>query len=235
MFGDFRIDKRLEAAVGVLVSYGQIIPQTVLDVFPHGIINIHPSLLPLYRGSTPIESAILEGLTDTGVSIMKLSNKMDEGPVYAQKTYSMPAVSSSCKQTAATELLSLGAGLLLDILPGILDGSIQPAPQDNVKATYSHQISKTDGIINWNKDAQTIEREVAAHAGWPRSHTSIAGKEVVITEATAVETPSSPGSLTADKRTLEIGCKQGSLRIHKLIPSGKKEMPVQAFLAGYKL
>lgn len=232
-----QIIKELEsygAAVGVLVSYGKIIPQAVLDIFPCGIINIHPSRLPLYRGSTPIESALLDGISETAVSIMQLTRHMDRGPVLAQQPYSLGTTGIS-KQAIADDMLIIGADLLVDILPKILDGSIESTFQDESKATYSNIIEKSDGVIDWHKDAVRIAREVVAYAYWPRSSTILAGKEVIITEANATDTTAAPGSTVATNKTLEIGCGRGSLIVHKLIPSGKKEMPIQAFLAGNKL
>lgn len=222
------------AIVGVLVSYGKIIPQSVLNVFPCGIINIHPSALPLYRGSTPIESAILNGDSETAVSIMRLTNKMDSGPIFAQQQYTLH-IQGSSKETIANDILSLGAKLLIDTLPAILGDSTEPIYQNETQATYCRLIAKSDGVIDWHKDAERLAREVVAYAHWPRSSTSLGDKEVIITEAEATETNAIPGAMTVTNKTLEVGCASGSLRIHRLIPSGKKEMPIQAFLAGNKL
>src|SRR5581483_9225315 len=130
-----------EAAV--LVAFGRIIPQPIIDLFPKGIINIHPSLLPKLRGPTPIETAILDGLTETGVSLMRLEAKMDAGPLYSQQKISLNG--DETKLELATKLNKVGAELLINSLPAILDGSLIPKPQNNSKATYTKLITKDDG------------------------------------------------------------------------------------------
>jgi methionyl-tRNA formyltransferase len=223
-----------DAVIGVLVAYGKLIPQAVLDLFPRGIINIHPSLLPLSRGPTPIETAMLEGSPITGVSIMGLVKEMDAGPVYVQKQQRIVPGALS-KQLLADALLRSGADLLIEHLPAIIDGSLTAISQDHSKATYTRLITKDQGLIDWHKSAQDIQREVLAFAGWPRSRTTIAGKEVILTEVAVLGTSIAPGKIVVEDKTLTIGCQDDAIRIERLIPAGKKEMPVAAFLAGYKL
>lgn len=224
------------AAAGVLIAYGKIVPQKLIDIFPRGIINIHPSLLPLHRGPTPLESVILDGSTKTGVSVMKLVKAMDAGPVYAQSEVELNG--KETKQELADTLLSVGLAMLLEVLPGILDGSIIALPQDDESATYDSLISKDRGIIDWNKSAVTLEREIRAYAEWPRSRTTLAGKDVIITKAhVAAEshlTQGRPGDIAPTGRNIAVTTSDGILHIERLQPAGKPEMTVQAFLAGYK-
>lgn len=225
--------KTLGNPAGVLVSYGKIIPQSIIDLFTPGIINVHPSLLPTYRGPSPIETAMLNGDHETGVSIMQLSSAMDAGPVYAQTRYAV-----SGKETVDTlyaELGAVGTKLLLDTLPQILDGSLTPIPQDDSLATYCHIIKKSDGDIVWLKPAEQLEREIRAYKGWPGSRTRLGSLDIVITEASVATMGSStPGKLMLEKSRLFVGTGKDWLEIHALKPTGKKEMPVAAFLAGYK-
>lgn len=226
-----------KAQLAVLAAYGRIIPQSVLDQFPLGIINVHPSLLPAFRGPTPIESAILDGLTKTGVSIMQLSAGMDEGPIYKQKTLHLNGTESKAELTI--KLQSLGAELLAEVLPQIADGTLKARSQPHPdRATYCRKLTKQDGVIDWHKPAVEIEREIRAFLDWPKSRTVIADKEVIITKAhvhntTFTEIALRPGELKVESGCLVAGTGQGYLCIEKLKPAGKKEMAIQAFLAGY--
>lgn len=221
-----------QAKIAVLAAYGRIIPQKVLDEFPLGIINIHPSLLPQYRGPTPIEQAILDGVQKTGVSIMRLTAGMDEGPVYKQKTLH---ISGDESKAALTEKLQqLGADLLREVLPDIFTGTLKPRNQPHPnRATYSSKITKEDGILDFAKPAEILEREIRAFAGWPKSHTVLAGIDVVITSASIASHTGSPGTTEINNKQIVVYCGKDALVIHTLKPAGKKEMSAQAFIAGY--
>lgn len=221
----------LKPDAAVLVAYGRIISQAVIDLFPLGIINIHPSLLPEFRGPTPIESAILNGTTTTGVSIMKLSAGMDDGPVFAQQEIT---IANDTKQELYSKVVDSSTALLFSVLPSILDGTLQPKAQNDAKATYSKLIEKSDGIIDWNKPAVAIERQIRAYAGWPQSKTTLAGIDIVITQASVNELSLQVGAIDIGKNRLTVGTGDKSLDILTLKPAGKKEMPVQAFLSGYR-
>lgn len=224
----------LGAEAAVLIAYGKIVPPEILDLFPRGIINVHPSLLPRHRGPSPIEGTILDGDWETGVSLMRLAAEMDTGPVYAQRKLALDG--SETKQELADRLGTLGAGLVTEYLPGILDASAKPRPQDKAHATYEHLITKADGTIDWSKPATRLEREVRAYASWPQSRAKLGSTEIIITQAAAVagESLGSGEIRTANKRLL-IGTCEGSLEILRLKPAGKPEMSAEAFLAGYRL
>ncbi len=224
--------------IAVLAAYGKILPQSVLDQFPLGVINVHPSLLPAYRGPTPIEQAILDGVDKTGVSIMRLTKDMDAGPLYAKKQVTLSG--HETKAELATKLQHLGAELLLKVLPGILDGSSQPYAQHHPdRATYSHMLTKADGKIDWRKPAVQLEREVRAFLVWPRSYTTLAGKEVIITAAAVrpnykLQTINYKlGEAFVLDKKLVIQTGEGLLVIEKLQPAGGKQMTGAAFLAGH--
>lgn len=221
------------AQAAVLIAYGKIVPSEVLELFPAGIVNIHPSLLPLHRGSMPLEGVILDGSRETGVSLMKLSEKMDTGPVYASQT--VPLDGSETKQALADKLSAIGTEMLVRQLPSILDGSASPSPQDDAQASYGTHIKKEDGIIDWSEPAGRLEREVRAYAGWPRSRSTVGNIDVIITAVHVSEGSGKPGSLSIEGKQLGVYCGEGLLVIDSLIPAGKKEMPASAFLAGYKL
>jgi len=221
------------AQAAVLIAYGKIVPREVLDIFPAGIVNIHPSLLPKHRGSTPIENAILAGEPETGVSLMKLSEKMDAGPLFAQGP-ALPLTQVS-KQTVTDLLLAGGIDLLLEHLPGILDRTATaPRPQDESAATYDRLLHKKDGVVDWHKSAERLEREVRAYAGWPRSRATIGKTEVILTKAAIADGAGTPGSVRTGGGKLVVCCGQGALEIERLVPAGKQEMTGQAFIAGYQ-
>lgn len=221
----------LKPDIGVLVAHGQIITQPVMDLFPLGIVNLHPSLLPKHRGPTPIESVILNGDYKTGVSLMRLAQAMDAGPVYAQSEVNL--IGQESKQELSDLLHDLGEHMVAELLPGIISGNIIPLPQEESAATYDSLISKADGVINWNHSAQQIERQIRAYAGWPGSRTVIAGKQIAITRASVVDDTGLAGSVKVSNQKLIIHCGEKSLLIEQLKPAGKKEMDAKAFLAGY--
>lgn len=231
------------AEIAVLVAYGRIVPQDIIDIFPKGIINIHPSLLPLHRGPTPIESVILDGSELTGVSVMQLVKAMDAGPVYSQSVVNLNG--DETKQQLADHLLDIGSKMVLELLPGILDGSVVAKPQDDGQATFDKMIIKSSGEINWNKPAVQLEREIRAYAGWPKSSTTLAGQEVIITSASIavsrVKIPegSNIGDVTIGDGAVDgvssifVQTSDGYLVIERLKPAGKNEMDSKSFINGY--
>lgn len=217
--------------VGVLAAYGRIIPQSVIESFARGIINIHPSLLPKYRGSTPIESAILNGDFETGVSIMSLAKAMDAGDVYTQATLTLSG--SESKQELYESLSKLGAQLVVDLLNK--DEAHEAFKQEHANATYCPQISKQDGQISWDKTATILEREVRAYLDWPGSKTTLLTKDVTITKAKALNQSGKVGTFKSTNNSIIAYCPEGALEILALKPAGKNEMSAQAFLAGNPL
>lgn len=215
--------KGFSADAAVLVAYGRIIPQRIIDIFPKGIINIHPSLLPQYRGPTPIESAIINGDTKTGFSIMKLTSGMDEGPVYTQK--SVDLYGTETKFDLYQKLSKLSAETLIEALPSILDESLLPIAQDNNKATYCQLFTKSQSILNLSLyTAIEAERIVRAHLVFPKSKVYIKDLLVVITKSHVVANQTD---------MLDLPTKQDYLHIDELITPNGKKMDGDAFLRGY--
>ena len=226
--------KDLNAEAGILVAYGKIVPKEIIDVFPRGIVNIHPSLLPKRRGSTPIENTILYDERESGVSLMRLAEKMDAGPVFAQQKLQVPE--HPIKQELADSLLDLGKDMLIEHLPAILSGSLEPEDQDDLDATYDKQIDKSVSELDTSKSAIDLEREVRAYAGWPRSRIMLGTTEVIVTGAHVAKGVSGlEGTLWLQDNQLGVHCSEDTLVIDTLIPPGKKEMAAKAFLAGYPL
>ena len=203
-----------------------------MDLFPFGIINVHPSLLPKHRGSTPIESVILDGDAQTGVSIMQLAETMDSGPIFDQRIVNLSGTES--KHELSDALGELGSIMIIDSLPKILDRSLEPTEQDETEATFDKLITKADGEIDWTKPAMQIEREIRAFAGWPKSYTKLGDVEVVITKASVVENSSLSSGEIDLTDGLVVGCGENALRLEELKPAGKNTMDGRAFTAGYK-
>jgi len=225
--------KEFDVSAAVLVAYGQLVSKELIDLFPKGIINIHPSLLPWYRGSTPIESAILDGATETGVTLMSLTLDLDEGPIYDQIKVSLSAAET--KQDLTNKLAELGADLLIKQLPDILSGDLKPHNQPDSAPSYTKRIEKNTGALDFNKPALELEREIRAYHGWPRSTTNIGDERVIITRTHVLAGGGTPGQFIENEGRLGVYTARDTLIIDNLIPAGKKEMSGQAFLAGHKL
>ena len=222
------------ADIGVLVAYGKIVPENVIKLFNFGIINVHPSLLPLYRGSTPIETALLDGAVTTGVSVMSLVPEMDAGPVYVQQ--SVQIAPHETKSELAGRLHEIGTTLILETLHKISEDQAKTIDQDNSLATFTKQIQKSDGLLDFTKPAMVLEREIRAYAGWPGSWFEYNSTKYTVTDANYTNTVFKPniGGISVQQNNLYITTKDGSLVINKIKPEGKKEMPITAFLNGYK-
>ncbi len=212
------------AEAAVLVAFGKNIPQQIIDIFPKGIINVHPSLLPKLRGATPVETAISEGLPETGVSLMKLTAEMDAGPVYVQKKISLSGTET--KPELAEKLLQEGSKLLIDNLDKILKGELKPMPQIESDAEYTKLLSRDDGLIDFQEPAEVIERKVRAFIGFPKTRAKIHGHEVVITKS-RVAGNSGDGVLV-------LQCQPGWLEILELTAPSGRTISGSDFKRGYQ-
>lgn len=211
--------------VGVLVSFGKIVPQSIIDLFEPGIINVHPSLLPIYRGPSPIESAIKNGDSNTGISIMKLDAKMDAGPVYTQTLVALNGTEN--RPRLYEKLADLGARELVANLPGIVSGEIEAVPQDDNSAVYCHLLSKDATDVDPSDHrADYVERIIRAHIGYPKTRLPFYGDHPIITSAHVCDSPG--------KDTIE--CAQRTfLQIDSLIGKSGKAITAQEYLRGLHL
>ena len=219
--------------LAVLVAYGRLIPEEIINFFPLGIVNLHPSLLPDKRGPTPIEESILRGDRETGVSVMKLTKGMDTGPLFVQKSLRLSGNES--KQDLSNYLGELGAHLISEALPSILDSTLEPIEQSKNNLSTTKLISKADGFVDWGNKANEIERKIRAHFGWPRSTSSLLGKRVIITEVVVLDDlATKPGEIIDDPKRLVVSSSDYNLEILRLIPENKKEISGKEFIAGYR-
>ncbi len=228
--------ERLKAAapdIQVVVAYGQLLPVPVIDFPPLRTINVHFSLLPKYRGASPVAWAVLNGETETGVTIFRLNEKMDEGDVYASRAAAIGPAETAGELEA--RLAELGAGLLLETLSGIRERP--PVPQDHSRATPAPKLAKEDGRLEWTRDAGEIDRRVRAFNPRPGAFTFLSGRRLLIHRGAPLGKaviPSAPGSvLSLSGQGLETACGEGTVYlIRTLQPEGRKMMEAAAFAAG---
>ncbi len=212
--------------VGILAAYGKILPRSVLQKFKYGILNIHPSLLPKYRGPSPVQHTIINGDKKSGATIIKLSEKMDAGPILAQKEIT---IGTSLTTGELSEVLfNEGTKLLLDHLSAYLKGDVVLKAQDENFASYTSLIKKEDAQINWQEDALLIERKIRAYQPWPIAFTFFyhhgIKKRLQILEAEIIE---------KNEGGFIVPCGKGKLLLKKVRPEGKNAMSGEEFLRGY--
>lgn len=224
----------LKPDVIVVAAYGKILPGPVLSLPPRGVLNIHPSLLPRFRGASPVASAILAGNEFTGVSVMLLDEGMDTGPVLARAPVSISPTDTTGSLT--DKLARVGANLLLDVMPRWMKGELAPQAQDESQATTTRKFEKEDGEIDWSLPAKQLAFRVRAFTPWPGSYTCWQGKQIKITQA--VPLPAAigvkPGQVTSLEGELGIGTGDGILGVLQLQLEGKREMTAADFLRGQR-
>lgn len=224
----------LEADVGVVAAYGEILRNNVLAIPPLGYLNLHPSLLPQYRGPTPVAASILAGDEVGGVSIIRLVRAMDAGPILAQATLAIAADARTGPLT--DELFRIGAQLLVGVLPLYATGELEARPQDDSRATYCKLLSKAEGQIDWSLPALVIERAVRAYDPWPGAFTSWNGKQLRIVSSLVDQRwqgDQAPGTVL-EGATLRVATGSGALEIGALQPAGGRAMPGADWLRGQR-
>lgn len=225
----------------VVAAYGRFLPKSVLELPPLGCLNVHPSLLPRYRGPSPVASAILEGDETTGVTIMLLDQGMDTGPILAQEETRIAPQENA--ETLTARLFQMGARLLVRVLSSWADGRLKAVPQDNSRATTTRLLKKEDGLMDWQKPAETLGREVRAFYPWPGSYTFWRGKTLKVLEAIPV--PPGPvggeGALqkqpgvviTIEGNAVGVATGRGALRLERLQLEGRGPLSIGDFLRGH--
>ncbi|RLC39927.1 MAG: methionyl-tRNA formyltransferase [Candidatus Nealsonbacteria bacterium] len=230
--------ENLKPDLGIVAAYGQILPKTILDIPKYGFLNVHPSLLPRWRGSSPIQYTILNGDKKTGVTIILMNEKMDEGPIIATSNLKSQ-ISNLTYEELSEKLANLGAELLIKTIPKWIAGEIKPKPQDHSKATYTKILKKEDGKIDWSKSAHEIEREIRAFYPWPGSFCSWDGKRMKVLKAEVLKcTKTCPKGVLGktflapdDKIAVQTG--KDFLVITELQLEGKKPTNSKDFLNGH--
>jgi methionyl-tRNA formyltransferase len=229
--------RALEPELLVVVAYGQLLSRALLDLAPRGAINVHASLLPLYRGAAPIQWAVVEGARETGVTTMLLDEGLDTGPTLLAR-----ATPVGPRETAAElhdRLARLGATLLVETLEGLARGTLVPHPQDHARATLAPLIRKEDGRLDWSRPAVELERRVRGFDPWPGTFALWGGRALKVLrseEGTSGE-PLAPGTVAAlEGQALVVACGAGTrLRLIEVQPESRRPMSGRAFAAGARL
>jgi methionyl-tRNA formyltransferase len=217
----------------IVVGYGRLIPQWMLDLPPLGNINLHASLLPKYRGAAPIQWAIAQGETVTGVTTMRLDAGLDTGDILLQKE--IPICPEDTAETLAPRLASIGADLMVGTLRGLQSGSIQPRAQNNSQATLAPILQKEDGLIDFSRSAAEIFNRMRGFQPWPGAHTKFRGKNVQILKARPADDALPPAELRVQADRLLVGCGYNtSLELLQLQLEGKKRTSARDFIHGYR-
>ena len=220
----------LNADLMIVVAYGLLLPQSVLDTPRLGCINVHASLLPRWRGAAPIHRALLAGDERTGVTIMQMDKGLDTGDMLLKADCAIDR-----RETSASlhdKLIELGRPALIEALDGLAAGGLRPEPQDDAQATYAHKLSKAEGEIDWHQSAQAIDRQIRGLTPWPGAHTRWQGQTVRIHEAEAIDRkhPGEPGHLVVERDRLLVVCGEQCLELRTLQLPGKKAMAIRDVL-----
>ena len=240
--------KELKPDIIITAAYGQVIPKNILNIPKFGCINIHGSLLPKYRGASPIQYAILNGDDETGITIIEMNEKMDEGAIISQKDIKIENTDTA--SSLHDKLSNLSANLLLETLPKIFEKKIEYITQDHNKATYTKILKKENGKIDWKKNANEIENMIRAFYPWPGTYSEFSPtspvkgilnlefriKRLKIIKAKILETKNNlePGIILETKdKNLAVKCNKNALILEKVQPEGKNIMSGQEFLRGY--
>jgi len=232
---DIRFLEQLAPDLIVVAAYGQILPQSVLDLPPHGCLNVHGSLLPAYRGAAPIQRALLDGQAETGVTIMQMDAGLDTGAMLSKTA--TPIEPSDNAQTLHDRLAKLGAELLLETIPRRVAGELTAEPQDDALATHAAKITRDMGRIDWSQTATQLWNQARAFTPWPGVFTRLDGKLLKLHEVEPAEAAGlRPGRVgQADADGIIVGCGDGALRITRLQKEGAKRLSAAQFLAGTPL
>ncbi len=215
----------------VVAAYGQILRPNVLALPRYGAINVHASLLPRWRGASPIQHAILAGDRETGITIMLMDEGLDTGPILSQR--SLPIAPEDTAATLSPKLARLGATLLLETLPPYLQGTLQPRPQPEEGVTYAPLLKKEDGRLDFTQPAEVLARQVRAFDPWPGTFMEWAGGRLKVLQAEALERPSpGPGRPLVVEGFPAVGTGAGVLLLRRVQPAGRRPMPGDAFLRG---
>lgn len=224
----------LHPDLGIIAAYGGILRKKVMAIPPLGYLNIHPSLLPLHRGPAPVSTAILLGDPDTGVSVMRLDpGPIDSGPILSQRR--IPLAPDARTGPLTDMLFHLGAELLLEALSPYAAGTLIPQPQDHQQATYSQLLQKEDGVIDWQRSALAIERQIRAYDPWPGTSTLWHGQPLKLLAAAPQATwtgNAPPGTLVARKPVPLVMTGEGVLALQLVQPAGRRPMAASDWVRG---
>lgn len=226
----------LRADIAVVAAYGRLLPQALLDLPRMGVVNVHASLLPRWRGAAPVHRAVLAGDPITGVTIMRVVLALDAGPMLA--TASTPIGPADTSATLDAKLGAMGAELLVATLARMERGVVTEVAQDESRATYASKLERHESRIDWQRPALEIDRQIRGLQPWPLAAAILEGKRVAFLRATVIDAAHevAPGTvIEATPDGLVIACAPGALRITEVLPEGRRAMPTAAFLNGTRV
>lgn len=236
---DLAADLRaLAPDLGVVAAYGRLIPDALLAVPRLGMINVHGSILPFYRGAAPVQRAVLAGDTETGVTIMRVVTELDAGPTFAMRKHPIGPEDTSADVEAALSVL--GAALLIEVVDRLAEGTARETPQDHARATFAPKLNKEEGRIDWSRPADAIHNQVRGLHPWPLAYAQLSSRRVLVRRtrilpAAAASAPAG-GVVAAGAEGIDVACGNGSLlRILEIQAEGRRPMPARDFIAGYRL
>jgi len=218
----------------VVAAFGQILRPHVLDLPPHGCINVHASLLPRWRGASPIQHALLAGDAETGVCLMRMEAGLDTGPVYVCEATTISEIDTAV--TLHDRLATIGAALLRQHLDHILSGQLPARPQDDAQSTYAPMIKKEDGLLDWQQSSEQLDRQIRAMSPWPGAFTTWQGQVVKVLHAVPANgrVPDGvPGQVTTINGNVIVLSGSGGIQLHEVQLAGKKALPIADFLRGH--
>jgi methionyl-tRNA formyltransferase len=228
--------KALAPDLLVVAAYGRILPDPVLAAARLMPLNVHASLLPRHRGASPVEGAILAGDRETGVTIMRITSRMDAGPMLVARA--IPIASDDTQGSLKTKLAELGAAALLDAIAQIARGEAVETAQDEALATYTRPIRKQDSIVDWSAEASYIERMIRAYDPWPIARTTMRGELLMIHRAALAQDgagAAEPGTIVDLRRAPIVQCGRGRLALVEVQAAGRKRMPAADFMRGRRI
>jgi methionyl-tRNA formyltransferase len=223
----------LRPEVAVVTAYGRILPEAVLAVPARGCLNVHASLLPRWRGAAPIQWAIAEGDSVTGVCLMQMEAGLDTGPVLDVRREAI--LDEDTAETLGRRLARLAGQLLYEALPRYLEGVLLAVPQPEVGVTLARLVEKNDGWLDFAMPAEVLERRMRAFTPWPGAWTTLEGHVLKVHSAQVGTGQGAPGTVLSTEAALEVACQESSLLVLEVQPEGKRRMGVQDFLRGHRL
>lgn len=228
----------LAADIGVVAAYGKILPETLLRIPRLGMINVHASLLPRWRGAAPVHRAVMAGDAETGVTIMRVVKALDAGPMLS--TVRRPIEAHDTSQSLEQDLAVLGGALLVETLERLAAGPLEEVPQDERAVTYASRLTKDDAPVDWSRPAAAIHNQIRGLVPWPHAHAHLRGRRIILLRSEVAGTtagpPATPGSVVdAHGDGIAIATGDGLLLVRDLQVEGKRAMPARDFLAGHHL
>lgn len=217
----------------VVVAYGKILPEYVLNFPKYGCVNMHASLLPRFRGAAPIQRAVMEGERRTGITAMYMEKGLDTGDMIMKAEIEIGE-----EQTAGElhdALAELGGRVLIETVQKLESGEVNAEKQDDSMSTYAHMLTKAEGEIDWSLTAREIKNRVRGLNPWPMAFSFLDGKRIVIDRVIITEGSGEPGEVISADEALVVACGEGAVRIESFKPEGKKKMPVSEYLRGHKI